>query len=179
MTLPAPGAAPSAGFITHVTRSQRALHAFILTMVWNAADADDVLQETNLVLWKKAAEYDETRPFMPWAARIAQYQSLAWLKSRQRSRLSFDDTLLATLGEEAAAESDAFEARRTALALCLQKLPEDQRALVASRYEPGGSVQALAASRGTSPKALSEMLRRIRHALQLCIEKNLPKEASS
>ena len=42
--------AVSAEFMFHVTRSQRQLHAFLLTMVWNPADADDVLQETNLVL---------------------------------------------------------------------------------------------------------------------------------
>ena len=40
----------SAEFVTEITRVQRQLHAFILTMVWNPIEADDVLQETNLVL---------------------------------------------------------------------------------------------------------------------------------
>jgi len=38
-------------------------------MVRNAADADDVLQETNLVLWRKTADFDPAREFMPWAMR--------------------------------------------------------------------------------------------------------------
>jgi hypothetical protein len=64
--------AGSTEFMTQITRAQRQLHAFILSMVWNATDADDVLQQTNLVLWEKSAEFDASRPFLPWAMRFAQ-----------------------------------------------------------------------------------------------------------
>ncbi|MEO6742799.1 MAG: sigma-70 family RNA polymerase sigma factor [Chthoniobacteraceae bacterium] len=168
---------PSAEFIGHVTRAQRVLHAFILSMVRNAADADDVLQETNIVLWRKAGEFDPTREFMPWAMRCAQWQAMAHLKKRQRSRVTFDDELLALVADEAVAEFTEADARRVALAGCLQKLPDEQRALIAQRYEPGGSVNEMAAERGSTPKALSEMLRRIRHSLMLCIEHTIAKEA--
>ena len=50
----------SAEFAVQMTKCQRKLHAFIVSLVWNPADADDVLQETNLVLWQKAAEFDVT-----------------------------------------------------------------------------------------------------------------------
>ena len=87
--------AESAEFVTQITRAQRQLHAFILSMVWNPAEADDVLQETNLVLWEKSGEFDGSRPFLPWAMRFAQLQAMAWLKRRQRqqNRLVFDDEL--------------------------------------------------------------------------------------
>ena len=87
--------AESAEFVTQITRAQRQLHAFILSMVWNPAEADDVLQETNLVLWEKSGEFDGSRPFLPWAMRFAQLQAMAWLKRRQRQqdRLVFDDEL--------------------------------------------------------------------------------------
>lgn len=177
MADPFPPAPPSAEFIAHITRAQRHLHAFILSMVWNPADADEVLQETNLVLWRKAAEFDPTREFMPWAVRCAQLQTMAWLKKSKRSRLVFDDELLHVIAEEAAGETEAFDARRGALAECLQKLPEEQRLLVAQRYEPDGCVNAMAVARGTTPKALSEMLRRIRRALLSCVENTLAREA--
>lgn len=177
--MPAPDAPvpPSAEFIAHVTRAQRMLHSFILSMVWNVADADDVLQETNLVLWRKAAEFDPTREFLPWAMRCAQFQALAHLKRRHRSKLVFDDALLDQLAAEAIAEAAEAEQRRAALASCLEKLPADHRRLIAGRYEPAGSVNALAAARSTTPKALSELLRRIRQALLLCIERTLARQA--
>ncbi len=162
-------------FMTQITRSQRHLHAFILSMVWNAADADDVLQETNLVLWEKVAEFDSARPFLPWAMRFAQLQALAWLKRRRRQqeRVVFDDDLSRLLADEAARDELALEDRRQALAVCLQKLTAEQRDLIARRYEPDGSVSAMAEASGTTPKALSDRLRRIRHALLQCIQRTL------
>jgi RNA polymerase sigma-70 factor (ECF subfamily) len=165
----------SAEFVAQITRSQRQLHAFILSMVWNPAEADDVLQETNLVLWEKVAEFDRERPFLPWAMRFAQFQALAWLKRhrRQQQRVVFDDDLARLLADEAAADEPVFDDRRLALASCLQKLPGDQRDLIARRYEPEGSVNALAAAGRTTPKAVSDRLRRIRHTLLQCIQRTL------
>ena len=171
--------AESAKFVTQITQSQRQLHAFILSMVWNPVEADDVLQETNLVLWEKAAEFDESRPFLPWAMRFAQWQARAWLqrRARQRQRLIFDDDLVKLLADEAAAEVRAFDARQHALASCLQQLRPEQRELIARRYEPEASVNAMAESAGVTPKAVSDRLRRIRHALMECIERTLARDA--
>ena len=165
----------SAEFVTEITRVQRQLHAFILTTVWNPIEADDVLQETNLVLWQKAAEFDSSREFLPWAMRFAQYQSMSWLKQRQQAR--FDDALAGMMADEAAIEDKAFEARRMALATCLQKLSAEQRELVMRRYEPGASVNGIAAEGKTTPKAISDRLRRIRHELLLCIQRAIAQEA--
>ena len=168
---------PSVDFLSHVSRAQRSLYAFILTLVRQSADAEDVLQETNVVLWRKAGEYDPTREFMPWALRIAQLQAMAHLKRQKRVPLTFDEPLLTVLAQEAIAEGADLDPRRQALAGCLQKLPERQRQWIARRYEPGGSVGDLAQQTGRTPKAMSEMLRRIRRALLLCIEHKLAQEA--
>lgn len=165
-----------AEFAVQMTKYQRRIHAFILSLVWNPADADDVLQQTNLVLWQKAAEFDESRPFLPWALRFAQLQSLAWLKSRQRHRVVFDNDLVMLLAGEAAAEP-LFDPRRIALASCLQKLKRPQRELVLKRYEPDGSVNAIAAAVGITPKAVSDRLRRIRQNLLECINRAIAREA--
>ncbi len=172
----------SAEFVTQITRAQRPLHAFILSMVWNATEADDVLQQTNLVLWEKSAEFDSSRPFLPWAMQFAQWQALAWLKSRLRQQqriVVIDDDLAKLLADEATAEERAFEARRNALASCLQKLRPEQRELIARRYKPEASVNDLAAAGGVTAKALSDRLRRIRHVLLECIQKTIAEEAFS
>ena len=167
--------APSAEFITQVTKAQRHLHAFILSMIWHPADADDVLQEANLVLWRKAEEFDASRPFMPWAMRIAQLQAMAWLKTRARTKQRLDDALLETIASEAIEEADELEPRRVALGHCMERLSPEHRDLIARRYQPDGCVNEVAEERGSSPKAVSEMLRRIRHALLGCIETKVGK----
>jgi RNA polymerase sigma-70 factor (ECF subfamily) len=165
-----------AEFAVQMTKCQRRLHAFILSLVWNPADADDVLQETNLVLWQKVAEFDESRPFLPWAMRFAQFQAMSWLKARQRNRVVFDDDLVRMLASEAAAEP-LFDPRRIALASCLEKLRQPQRDLVLKRYEPNGSVNAMAAAVGITPKAVSDRLRRIRQSLLDCVNAAIGREA--
>ena len=167
----------SARFISEFARCQRQLHAFICSVVWNLAEADDVLQETNLVLWQKAEQYDDSRDFLAWAMRFAQLQAMAWVKRRNRLPLLIEPGLLELLASEALAESLECEAQRVALSACIEKLPADHRALIASRYEPDASVNEMAAARHTSPKALSEMLRRIRRALLACVMKTLSEES--
>lgn len=169
---------PSADFLAKVTRAQRPLYGFIVTLAGGLFDADDILQETNLVLWRKAGEYDPARDFMSWALRIAQLQTMAHLKKRRR-RPVFDTELLERIADEAAADREQADVRRIALAACLQKLSAKHRHLVARRYEPGASVIAMAAEIGSQPKAVSEMLRRIRHALLECIERSLGEGAAS
>lgn len=168
---------PPVDFLSRVSRAQRSLYAFILTLVRQPADAEDVLQETNVVLWQKAAEFDSTREFMPWALRIAQLQTMAHLKRQRGFPRAFDDTLLAQLADEAVAEAAELDPRRHALAGCLNKLPDRHRAMIAGRYEPGGSVNELAHRLGKTPKAISETLRRIRRTLLECIQRTVAQEA--
>jgi RNA polymerase sigma-70 factor (ECF subfamily) len=164
-------------FVALLTNSQRKLHAYIFSLVWNPADADDILQETNLVLLKKAEEYDSSREFLPWALTIARFQSLAGLKRRQRLRFVFDETLAMHLADDAAREDPVLEARRLALATCLQKLPDGSRELLIRRYEPKAVVGDMAAALGLSLKTLSDRLRRIRQKLLDCINRTLAEES--
>jgi len=173
-----PAPAPSPEYLAKVTAVQRPLYGLIMTLVRRAADADDVLQETNLVLWRKAAEYDSAREFLPWAMQIARIQARSHLSKRQRLPLA-DSDLLDRIAAAAVAAQGRAEERRLALEGCLQKLPEKHRLLVASRYEPGASVNAIAAARATQPKAVSEMLRRIRRTLLDCIERKLAAEGAA
>lgn len=172
---------PSDQFIVHVTRSQRRLYAFIRALVWDAGEADDILQETNLALWKKADEFDGSREFMPWAMQFAKLQVMAWLKRQRAQRRArgwaiFNDRLVEDLAAEEAEGENVFERRLLALAACLQKLPAVQRDLIARRYEPGATVNDMASRLRITPKAVSDRLRRIRITLMACVEKSLVEE---
>lgn len=177
--------AASEQFIVHVTRNQRRLYAFIRALVWDPGEADDLLQETNLALWKKSDEFDGSREFMPWAMQFARLQVLAWLKRQRVQRRArgwaiFNERLVDELAADAvdgeSPEANLFERRLLALSACLQKLPAAQRDLIARRYEPGAKVNGMAARLHLTPKALSDRLRRIRISLLACVEKTLSAE---
>ena len=90
----------TAQFGQHLTGCQSALYAFITTLLGGAEGARDVLQETNLTLWKKAAEYDPRQPFLRWAYTFARFQAMAWRQKRARSRLVLDEALMEQVAEE-------------------------------------------------------------------------------
>jgi len=169
----------SAEFVALITQSQQQLHAFICSIIWNPADADDVLQETNLALWEKAEEFDASRPFLPWAMRFAQIQARVYFKKNQRKKINFviDDELIKLLADEACTENQEFESRRRLLFSCLEKLPPTQRELIAKRYSPSASVNSMAESIGITPKAISDRLRRVRHVLFDCMQRSFAETA--
>ena len=45
-------------FSQNLTSIQKSLYGYILSLLPNRSDAEDVLQETNLILCKKATEFD-------------------------------------------------------------------------------------------------------------------------
>jgi RNA polymerase sigma-70 factor (ECF subfamily) len=131
------------------------------------------LQETNLVLWDKSHEYDPSRPFLPWAYRIAHFQVLAYRKRCARSRLVFDERLLNEVAQEFLGRDEDHDRRLEALGDCMEKLSERRRELLDRRYQCGESVDQIAAGLHKPPNVVSASLYRIRKALLECIESRL------
>lgn len=161
-----------------IAQAQRRLYAFILALVRRTADADDILQETNIVLWRKRCSFQSGSNFLAWAFEIARLQILAWRGRQGRRADLFDEALLSEIAIAAMTESENDVRGAAALAGCLKKLPEAQRTLILRRYQPQVAVTTLAAELGKSANAVSESLRRIREALRQCIERTLASEAS-
>lgn len=162
----------SARFIALLTGVQSRLYAYLCTLLANADSARDVLQETNIVLWEKSADYDATRPFEAWAFRFAHFQALAWRKCQSRDRLVFDDVTLESLAAEFPAGHSAENELR-ALEECIGKLPEKQRALIERRYQSGDSVTGIAVNERKPANVVAAFLYRARKALAECIKATL------
>jgi RNA polymerase sigma-70 factor, ECF subfamily len=170
---------PAVGeFVRRLTGCQPRLYAYIMTLVLDPHEADDILQQTNLVMWEKLDEFLTCENFDALACRVAYFQVLAYRRdrSRNRRRLLFDDQLIESLATAAAGKIDSFSGYLAALRDCMDKLPDVQRELVRRRYEPGGSVNGIAADCGDSPNTVSASLYRIRKFLLACIRENLARD---
>jgi RNA polymerase sigma-70 factor (ECF subfamily) len=163
-------------FVQLLTEHQRRLYVYIFSLLGNGADADEVLQETNLALWRKSSVFERGSSFSAWACRVAFYEVLALRKRRGRERLSFDPQLLETLATESALRADNFDAQRRALARCMSKLSDKDRDLLVRRYELGNSAAAVAEQVGRTAQATYQALHRIRMSLSLCIRRTLAAE---
>src|SRR5215467_12973604 len=76
-------------FLRLFLKNERRLYAFILTLLPNRADADDVLQEASLVMWDKFDERHPPDDFAAWGCRIAYFKVLDFYKKSHRSRVRF------------------------------------------------------------------------------------------
>ena len=165
-----------AEFVRLLTAGQRALYAYIRSLIWNRADANDVLQSANEVLWIKRAEFSVGSNFDAWANRVAYYEVLAFRKRQQADRLVFDDGLLGEMSDEVAATSTHADQRQIYLDECLDRLTENHRNTIKRRYEPGVTIADLAEQQGRSVQAVSQLLYRIRTQLMECVEEKLSAE---
>jgi RNA polymerase sigma-70 factor (ECF subfamily) len=154
-----------------LTGVQQQLTRYVRTLVPNRADAEEVLQETNLFVWRHADEYELGTNFAAWACRIAHYQVLTYRKRQARSRLRFSDALVEQLAVSAARNPAGQPDDVEAFELCVAKLSEQDRELIDLRYEPGATVQSVAQKVGRSTKAVYNALGRIRTWLLECMDR--------
>ena len=163
-------------FVQRLTGAQSRLYTYICSLTGGAAAANDILQETNLILWEKRFDYDPARPLLPWAYRIAYLQVLAYRKTCARSRLIFDEQLLSEMAEEVVRRDGDDGCRLEALANCIEKLPGAHRELLDRRYRYNESVDQIAVRLRKMPNVVSVTLYRLRRALRACIESSLAVE---
>jgi RNA polymerase sigma-70 factor, ECF subfamily len=160
-------------FIRLLTAHERLVYGYILSMVPNWADADEILQETNIRLWEEFDKFELGTNFAAWALRVAHFQVLTWRKRVGRSRLVFDQKVVDALAEERYWTDEVFEARQQALGDCVSKLPVRSRELLQHCYSDGGKIKDVAARLQRSPAAVYKALERIRLDLHACIQRKL------
>ncbi|MFH1300641.1 MAG: sigma-70 family RNA polymerase sigma factor [Planctomycetota bacterium] len=165
-------------YVALIAGSQPVLRGLLVALIRRAADVDDVLQETNTVLWRKRSAYDWDRDFLPWACRIAQLQTLAFFKRvRNDGQAAFDEQTLEQIAAVATRRAVEAKSHAEALAYCMEKLPPEHRQLVESRYCDARPVNQIASEEGRSADAVSMTLYRIRKTLMECIQKTVAQEA--
>ncbi len=151
---------------------------YLLALVQNLADAEDLYQQTALLLWEKFDQYKPGTDFGSWATTVAHYTALNFLRRQSRRRVLFSEAALQRLSAaQAELKTSDCTVRSDALALCLETLPTGERRLVRLRYEGDRSVQDIADQEQRTVGAVYTALSRIRKALLACVERRVAKEA--
>ena len=165
--------------MTLMTRHQRRIFSYIYTLVPDRHDAEDLLQETSLVICEKFDEFTEGTDFAAWACQIAWWRVRYSRQKFARSKVVFDDQVLEAVARTAAAMGPELDVRHEALALCLGKLHVRDRELVLTRYEPGHGVAEAARRTGRSMDAAYKALNRLRKLLHDCVSHELATEGTA
>jgi RNA polymerase sigma-70 factor (ECF subfamily) len=166
-------------FLRLFLQNERRLYAYILTLLPNRADADDILQEASLVMWDKFDENEPPDDFAAWGCRIAYFKVLDFLKKSRRSRVRFSQPMLERVAETAVEQAGTLQLdeRRAALEGCIAKLGSKDRDLLVRRFADGATTQSTAVQVGRSAEAVYKALTKIRQALFDCVTRTLAREA--
>jgi RNA polymerase sigma-70 factor (ECF subfamily) len=158
-------------FLTLLTQHDRALGIYVYSMVTSNADADDILQQTKMVMWRSFEQFESGTNFLAWARKVAFHQILNSRRQHKRAHLPLSDEMLEAVSHEVAQLSEQGDDRREALQSCLHKLPQEQRQLVLLRYYEDLEVDQIADRIDSTAGAVYRALSRVRLALLQCVEK--------
>ncbi len=166
---------PSEAFVGLLTQHQSVLLAFILGLVPNREDAEEIRQRTNLVLWRKREDFEFGTSFRSWAFSVARWEARGFIREKGRkSWLVYDDEVANLLADRLASlPVPAIGDRAAALRHCLAELNKDHRRLIVARYQEGLTFAECAERFSRSEGGLRVTLHRLKITLRRCVVKRL------
>jgi RNA polymerase sigma-70 factor, ECF subfamily len=157
-------------FVQLFARVRENLFAYIFTLLPHWSDAEDVFQQTSLVLWRKFGEFEPESNFLAWACRVALFEVRNFQRVASRDRLRFSDAVLAQLAQQRVVSPENANRRRDFLLDCIAKLSDDQRTLLVRTYDDDKTIRQLADELDRAPQTLYNRLNHIRRTLFECVE---------
>lgn len=165
-------------FVKLLTGHQAALRAFIVSLIPSSPDVQDVLQDTNVVIWEKMDKYKSGSNFRAWTFTIARNTVKAQLrktKQYQGTALN-EDVILAITETWYHRQEQNIDRKQLALDQCLLALKQAERNLVNARYTQGASLEKHAQKIGRTAESLRVTLFRIRIKLRECVRHRIQME---
>jgi RNA polymerase sigma-70 factor (ECF subfamily) len=162
----------SAAFDMLYRTTSAKLFGICLRVIPQRADAEEVLQEVFVSIWRKAEQFDATRASaMTWLSMMTRNKAIDRLRSH------------AGAGQQAAIELDELESDSSAvdtaevaqdqerIEVCLDELEAPRRTLIRSAFFDGATYEELAERSGTPLGTVKSWIRRSLIKLKACLDR--------
>ncbi len=169
---------PVEQFLDLLMANQHRIYAYILSRVPRLADADDLMQETTTLMWRKYEQFTPGTDFVAWGNAIAHFRILKYLEARP-AHCPLDPDTAEAVGNDSDKMIQELHDRLVALKTCIEKLKENDRYLVQMRYEQDVTVKNIAERFGKSVQGIYQALSRIHEMLMRCVRRTLAEEVVS
>ena len=162
-------------FIRLLTNHQTALRGLIVSMLPGSQDVNDILQDTNVVLWEKMNSYQHDTNFKSWAYAVARNKVMQyWDQQKKLNKTILSEEMISAVAEARKADTPEWvEVKLQALNHCMTKLKSSELNIVQARYSDDGNLETFSASSGRPTTSLRVSLYRIRQKLRICIDKRM------
>lgn len=161
-------------FVSLLTANQGRIYAYVLSLVTNYNDADDIMQEASGMMWRKFSEFELGTDFLAWALTIAYYRVLEFRKRKKRqSRIQFNEKLVADISDRVAPKLSDIRAYSANLRDCVKKLRKRDIDLLRMRYWDDLPVKDISSRIGRTSRNIYYELSRVQELLLRCIQRDL------
>lgn len=160
-------------FLKLFLANQKRIFGFIVSLVPNSANADDIMQETVGIMWQKFHTFEIGTNFSAWAISIARHKIFQFREKQLKNCARFSNKAIAEIISRSKDIQDSMDDRMDALQVCLKKLKVQDRYLVQMRYEKDIQTKQLAQQQGRSVNGLYKTMTRIHRVLQQCVQRTL------
>ncbi len=167
---------PTESFVHLFTGSYRRVYACILSLLPDANEAEEVLQETSLVMWRKFDEFRPDGDFVRWACGIAYNQTRRYLREKSRRGIQLGEDVLERIAETHNENLDWLDTRRDALSACIEALAASDRTLLGKCYAGDETIKAVAEKIDRPANTVYKSLKRIRLSLLECVDRKVREE---
>lgn len=160
-------------FVELLTPNYYKLHGYILTLVPNKADAEDILQSAITYMLEHFDDFEPGSNFLAWAYSVSKYRVMTYRKTQKRSIVHFSEEAIRLIEQEHQRISDELDVRLDILGTCMKKLHCIDLAFLKKRFEKRMSIVDIAPELGLTVHAAYKRLARIKTLLLDCIHKTM------
>ena len=150
------------------------LFGVALRILGERSEAEDVLQEVYVTVWRKAADFDPARAGpMTWLIAIARNKAIDRLRASRRSRRAEPIEAASDLADEAPGADTALQSVQENARLhgCLGELAERERAALRGAFFDGNTYEDLAERMKVPLGTMKSWIRRAMIKLKACLER--------
>lgn len=142
------------------------VYAIVMGIVGNPEDAEEVVQDVFVNVYRALPRYEERTKFKPWLAKIARNRALNWMRDQKSENVSVNVVREHKLQTpDALAEQLIIAEHRELIRGALGTLSPKDRKIARSYYLDGASYDELIRTHGLSYKAISARLSRAKRKL--------------
>ena len=165
--------------LKHFVEEDTVLRAYVYASTRSYTDSEDVLQDVWRTLTTKLDQYDDNRPFRPWALGVARMQVRKWRQEKGRNREIASSEVLDLLAATAEEHADEIDVRLSFLHECLGKLTDSCRKIMEMKYLGESRISDIATQMGRNVAAVEMTLVRARRQLRECMDLRMKEDFGS
>ena len=155
------------------TRAQPVVAGYINSLVPDFHEAEDLLQNVAVVLLRKFAQYDPSKPFVAWAIGVARNEIMVMKRRHARSPLCYRSEIMDAVADAYAELAPELEKRAGALRRCMERIRGRAWEMIRLMYGEALKPRQIAGRLGLSSGAVRTALSRARAELQKCTDRQL------